>query len=55
MMPIAPRKVTHDTSILHLREGVQGGGSARGETHKVSGMRSGFDDWPGASLQFERR
>ena len=53
--PIAPRGVLHDTSSLLLREGIQGGRSARRETHEVSRMRRGFDDWPGANLDLARR
>ena len=36
----------HDTRSLRLREGIQGGRSARRETHKVSRMRGRFDDGP---------
>src|ERR1700677_4066812 len=48
-VPIAPGRVLHDTSRLHLWESVQGRRSARREKHKVSRVRSRFDNWPGAN------
>ena len=48
---MAPRRESHDPSGLHLREGVQGGGSARGATGEVPRVRRRLDHRAGVEAR----